>query len=94
MNDPILKDLLNYHQPLNDAEFGRQLMHRIKAAERKRRMIMWFFSVVGLILSTVYLVSVSSVISLTSLMTPINGLLLFSIGLFVVWLWTDPLASG
>ncbi len=93
MNDPVLKDLLNYHQPLNDAEFSRQLLAKITAAERQRRLIMWFFSVVGLVLSAVYLVSVSAVFSWTSLMTPVNGLLLFSIGLFVVWLWTDTLAS-
>ena len=94
MNDPLLKDLLCYHQPLNDAVFSHQLLAKIKVEERKRRWIMWVFTLLGLILSALYMWSVLPMGALTQLITPLNGLLLFSIGLFVVWLWVEELSSA
>lgn len=89
MNDPLLKDLLNYHQPLNDVDFSRQLLAKIKRAERQRRLIMWVFTLFGLCLSTLYLWSILPLDTWLHWLTPVNGLLLFGIGIFMIWLWTE-----
>ena len=94
MTDPILKDLLAYHQPLDDQAFNNQVIAKINAVERKRCFIMLAFTLIGLLLSVIYLWSVLPVGVLQNLLTPVNGLLLSSIGLFIVWLWTEELAGG
>lgn len=94
MTDPILKDLLAYHQPLDDQAFKSQVIAKIKANERQRRLTMLGFTLIGLLVSFIYLWSVLPVGVLHNLLTPLNGLLLSSIGLFIVWLWTEELADG
>ncbi len=93
MNDPLLKDLLNYHQPLNDVDFSRHLLVKIKRAERQRRLIMWAFTLLGLCLSTLYLWSILPLGTWVYWLTPVNGLLLFGIGIFVIWLWAEEMSS-
>lgn len=89
MTDPALKDLLAYHQPLHDSEFKRQVMNRIHAANRKRRLIMTLFTLLGLLVSAVYFWSVLSATTWPLLLTPVNGMLFFCVALLIFWLWTD-----
>ncbi len=93
MTDPLI-DLLSYHNPLDDLEFKQQVLARIKATEQKRHFIMMLFTVIGLLLSVIYLWSVLPVGVAQNLLTPTNGLLLSSIGLFLVWLWSEELSQG
>ncbi len=94
MTEPAIKELLSYHQPVNDRAFNQQVIAKIKAADRKRRMIMMLFTLFGLIASTAYLWLALTDVTPQNLLTPVNSLLLFSVGLFIVWLWTEDLASN
>ncbi len=89
MTDPLLKDLLSYHHSLNDAEYNRQVMARIHAANRQRRLIVTLFTLLGVLISAVYFWSVLSATIWPHLLTPVNGMLFFCLGLLIFWLWTD-----
>ncbi len=93
MKDPLLNDLLGYKNSLDETAFTLSLMDKIKAYNKRRRLIMGLFSIVGLLLSCLYLLMVLPVGFTQNIMTPTNGLLLAAIGLFLVWLWTVELAS-
>ncbi len=94
MTDPILKDLLGYHEPLDEAAFNHHVMAEIRAAKKQRSLIMWIFTLLGMTVSTAYLWYTLPVGVMLNLLTPTNGLLLSGIGLFLVWLWTDALTDA
>lgn len=93
MNDRFLNDLLAYHEPLDEAAFRQQLMQQLARNEARRRRIMAWFIGLGVLLSLVYVWWLLPSVVWSQLLTPINGLLLFGIGVFVIWLWTDALTS-
>lgn len=93
MNDPLIKDLLVYTKPLDQTGFNQAVMKKINAANKKRKLIMLLSSLIGVLLTVVYLVMVLPAGVGHRLLTPVSGLLLSSIGLFVIWLWTVELTS-
>ena len=93
MSDPTLNDLLSYRQPLDDQEFTTQLMQRVQAEKRRRWRIMLTFIVLGVLLTLAYLWLLIPAAVWGTLLTPVNGIMLFVTGAFVLWLWTDTLAS-
>lgn len=93
MNDPTLKDLLSYQQALDDQAFTTELMQRVKTDKRRRWRIMLTFIALGVLLTLAYLWLLIPVAVWSTLLTPINGIMLFVTGAFVLWLWTDTLAS-
>ncbi|WP_223788008.1 hypothetical protein [Marinicella meishanensis] len=93
MNDQSIEDILAYHQPLDGAHFRQQLLQQLAVVQARRRRIMVWFCVLGVLLTLVYLWWMLPSLVWSQLFTPINGLLLFGIGVFVIWLWTDTLTS-
>jgi predicted nucleic acid-binding Zn ribbon protein len=93
MSDPTLNDVLSYQQPLDDQAFTQQLMRQLQAEKRRRRRIMLIFIVLGVLLTLAYLWSLLPTVVWATLLTPINGIMLFVTGAFVLWLWIDTLAS-
>ena len=93
MSDFYLNDLLAYKKTLDEAGFNQAVMDKIKLAHKKRMLIMFLFSLIGGLLTVVYLLSVFPTGIGQNLLTPVNGLLFSSIGLFVVWLWTVEMSS-
>ncbi|TDR23300.1 hypothetical protein [Marinicella litoralis] len=93
MNDSFLAEILAYKKPLDEATFNATVMDQIKKAHQMRRMIVACFSLMGVFLTAMYLLTVMPAGLAPKLLTPTNGLLLSSIGLFVIWLWTVELSS-
>jgi len=93
MKDPYIDELLAYKNPLEEAGFNRAVIEEIQQANQQRKRIVASFTFVGLCMTVVYLLAVLPADVGVQLLTPVNGLLLSSIGLFVIWLWTDALAS-
>ncbi len=93
MNDPLFEDLLAYKKPLDQVVFNQAVMQKIKTAQKKRKLIMSLFSLIGMLLTVTYLLTVLPAGIWQNLLTPVNGLLLASIGLFIIWLWTVELTS-
>jgi hypothetical protein len=93
MNDQQLNALLNYRQPLDDRAFRDQVMQRMATAQRQRRRIMWLFSLLGVLLTLAYAWVAFPAVAWPQLLTPVNGIMLFVTGGFVLWLWTETLTS-
>ena len=93
MSDPTLNDILSYQQPLDDQAFTEQLMQRLSAERRRRGRIMLTFILLGVLLTLAYLWLLIPLTVWSQLLTPMNGIMLFVTGAFVLWLWTETLTS-
>jgi hypothetical protein len=87
MNDPLLNDLLSYKNSLTDQKFTAKVLEKIELHNKRRRIIIWCFGILGMLLSLVYLLTMAPA-SWQNLINPTHGVMFTGIGLFITWLWT------